>query len=100
MGKLFPVFVAPVSPAAQNGTDFYLLPNRAVSKARLVLAECLGIPGKPMPGKGRVLSGLKSRGPGASAIVFRLCTVVNPFKNMQKPARPPIKQSDLIIHKV
>lgn len=100
MGKLFPVFVAPVSPAAQNGTDFYLLPNRGVSKAQLVLAECLGIPGKLMPRKGRVLWGLKSRIPGTSAIIFRLYTVVTPFENMQKPARPPIKQSDLIIHKV
>ena len=89
MGKLFPIFVAPVSPAVQNGTDFYLLPNRGVREA--LLAKCSGIPGKVMPRKGRVLFGLNSRVPGTSAIIFRLYTVVTPFENMQKPARPPIK---------
>lgn len=91
MGKSFPLFVAPVSPVISNGADFYLLPNGGVSQAWIILAECLGTPRKVMPRGGRVLWGLNSRGPGASALVFRLYTVVTLFKKMQKPARPPIK---------
>lgn len=96
----FASLFAPVSPVIQNGTHFYLLPNGGVSKARFVLAKRLGTPGKAMPRKGKGLFGLDSRVPDTSAVVFRLLAVVTPFKNMQKPARPPIKYSHLIIHNV
>lgn len=67
----FPFLLPQFPQLFKAGLIFYLLPNRGVREAWVVLAERLGVPGKAMPRKGRALLGLSNR-IRHSAVRFRL----------------------------